>query len=618
MNLTHMPTRCLFTALYFAAFFAATAAGLEPEYYVSVEGSDENPGTEALPFRTIGRACDEMSGVRAGRLLPPNGVIVWIRNGTYRETVRPGCIGRADAPIRFLAYPGEEPVVSGADILDLSWTLHAGKIYKARTTVEFEQLFVDGRMMLEARWPNTSSRDLVRPKTAECDRGTDDNVLVDNALPPGDWNGACVHINASDMWDYRTKEVRNYKPGQSLDFAEPGWFDYRRETRSGNPYWLFGSLAGLDRATEWFLDTQTHMLYLWCPGNPDPDTHVIEVKRRSHAFDLSGLSHIHLEGLRMFAAGINMDRSTHCTVVGCHLKYPVHRRILTPPKSWDIYFKDSNYMSGSHNEWKDCAIVCCSGAGIDDRGSYNKVTNCIIHDVDYTGGHGFPIQVSHGATGNQYTYNTIHDAGSSGIHGYIASALRIEHNHIYNCGTLTVENGLIWSGWSDGQGTVIAYNLAHDNLAEIRWHSLDEPGILGGDGIVLETDSRNHIVHHNLIWNIPRSSLPLMCPSLANHVYNNTILSGSRRTFSYCTTPEYTESQLGTRVINNIANGSMSFVAGPHAPEHHHNGSYAVDATGWPLPGSGAIDAAVVIPGITDGYVGAAPDIGCFEVGTDG
>ena len=37
--------------------------------------------------------------------------------------------------------------------------------------------------------------------------------------------------------------------------------------------------------------------------------------------------------------------------------------------------------------------------------------------------------------------------------------------------------------------------------------------------------------------------------------------------------------------------------------------------TFWFSPGSAAIDAGTVLPGITDGYTGAAPDLGALEAG---
>ena len=70
--------------------FAAT-------YYISPAGSDSNPASLSLPFRTIQRCANIAVGGDTG----------FIRTGTYRETVRPSQSGSADAPITFQAYPGD-------------------------------------------------------------------------------------------------------------------------------------------------------------------------------------------------------------------------------------------------------------------------------------------------------------------------------------------------------------------------------------------------------------------------------------------------------------------------------------------------------------------------------
>ena len=579
----------------------SAGADIAREYYVSNDGSDYLPGTEAFPFRTINKAC---SVVSSGEL-PEGGVTIWIRNGIYRETVRPLRSGTARQPIRFVAYPGEEPIISGADVLDVAWTVYSGNIYKAPTSLQFEQLFVDGQLMNEARWPNTSIRTPVRVRLAICDEGTTDSTVVDSDLPPGNWNGAYVHIRPHPGWNFMTKQIRNYKPGRSFDFTDPTWFDFRRETRPGDPYWLFGALAGLDKATEWFKnqpDPLVYMVYLWCPCNPDPESHQIEVKRRDHAFNLSDCRYIHIEGLRIFAACINMENSSSCRVIDCHLKYPVHRRIEPQPDSWEYYYISPNYMSGDRNEWKDCAIAYCAGTGIQDEGLFNKVTNCIIHDVDYMALGGGAI----GASGirSEYMYNTVFESTSYLI-PVGGRSLRVEHNEAYNCGWITHEHGPIHTGWTDGQGTVFAYNLVHDTRDS------------DGEGIVLEKESENFIVHHNLIWNIPKRGIKLNSPSLNNEIYNNTIMSSCEMAFWTCCGSYESLNQRGTKVINNIANAPMYFARGLGAPEQHHNGYYNVDKNGWPTANSGAINRGIVIPGITDGYVGSAPDIGCFEVGTE-
>lgn len=67
--------------------------------------SDDNPGTDALPLRTIGRAAADVEP----------GDVVRIRAGTYREQVVIKRSGTSDRPIRFEAAAGADVVVSGAD-----------------------------------------------------------------------------------------------------------------------------------------------------------------------------------------------------------------------------------------------------------------------------------------------------------------------------------------------------------------------------------------------------------------------------------------------------------------------------------------------------------------------
>lgn len=78
--------------------------GLPPTtYYVETTGSNTNPGTILLPFRTIDHA--------AGVVGP--GDTVLIRGGNYNERVTCSISGTAAAPIRFASYPGETAVLDG-------------------------------------------------------------------------------------------------------------------------------------------------------------------------------------------------------------------------------------------------------------------------------------------------------------------------------------------------------------------------------------------------------------------------------------------------------------------------------------------------------------------------
>src|SRR5262245_1953827 len=124
------------------------------DFYVAPSGSDSNAGTLAAPFQTI-QHCAESAHA---------GDTCYIRAGTYRETIQPLNSGTTGAPIAFKAYNGEVVTVSGADVLN-GWTSHQGSIYKTAMPwtvfdpargypIASDQIFVDGRMMVEARWPN--------------------------------------------------------------------------------------------------------------------------------------------------------------------------------------------------------------------------------------------------------------------------------------------------------------------------------------------------------------------------------------------------------------------------------------------------------------------------------
>ena len=75
------------------------------EYFVSPSGDDAADGSAAHPWRTIGRAA---SVAQAGDT-------VTVREGIYREWVKPANPGRDGAPVTYRAAEGERVVVTGTD-----------------------------------------------------------------------------------------------------------------------------------------------------------------------------------------------------------------------------------------------------------------------------------------------------------------------------------------------------------------------------------------------------------------------------------------------------------------------------------------------------------------------
>lgn len=86
------------------AFVKANAAQ-GAVYYVAPWGSDANTGIEASPWRTIQHA--------AGVLRP--GETVFVRGGIYKENITIKSFSDSGDYVTFQAYPGETPVISGAE-----------------------------------------------------------------------------------------------------------------------------------------------------------------------------------------------------------------------------------------------------------------------------------------------------------------------------------------------------------------------------------------------------------------------------------------------------------------------------------------------------------------------
>lgn len=169
-------------------------------YFVSAEGSDENQGTIRSPFKTVQKCAD---------IVQP-GETCWIREGVYRETIQPAISGTETKPITFMAYKNEEVTISGAELVT-QWTKDQDSIYRTEVSLPVDsysdtdffanQVFAQGKMMPEARFPNLGEKqDFLRPdllggglKSIGGNLATIENEKIPT-LSEG-WNGAKIWAN---------------------------------------------------------------------------------------------------------------------------------------------------------------------------------------------------------------------------------------------------------------------------------------------------------------------------------------------------------------------------------------------------------------------------------------
>jgi len=109
----------------------AEEMSITADYYVSPEGSDDNPGTRAEPFLTLVKARNTVRQQIAGGMT--RDWTVMLHGGDYRleETLTfdENDSGRDGFRVIYRNYPGEEPIISGGRRLT-GWVPYDENIYK--------------------------------------------------------------------------------------------------------------------------------------------------------------------------------------------------------------------------------------------------------------------------------------------------------------------------------------------------------------------------------------------------------------------------------------------------------------------------------------------------------
>ncbi len=396
-------------------------------YYVGgSNASDSNAGTTInKPFMTINRA--------AG--LVQAGDTVYIRGGTYRETIQMNKSGAAGMPILFKAYQDEEVVVSGADLVT-GWSRYSDGIYSAQVTLDPKvmqpysyQVFLDseggghGRMVPQAREPKLA--DPYDP-FSQIWAGTEPHWHV---LPPDNWQRHPMSIARSDSTDSITfedvPEFQEFKDknwagsyfwgrfpanptGEGI-YGRP-WTLHMAKITASSPgnltlgekdeYWcddpascetdgqgaIIGGLDALTDAYEWhYLPGTPGTLYFKPPSGTDPSKLILEAKSRMWVAEISG-SYIHFENITFFAGQIKLVGSNNI-LDNVTVKYGTHF-VFRHTQGEYVDAENGNngvYVKGDDNMVRNSEIAYSAGSGMVMLGDRNHAENCLIHDFGYMG-----------------------------------------------------------------------------------------------------------------------------------------------------------------------------------------------------------------------------------------
>lgn len=303
----------IFFVLVPSCWFLSPATAVE--FWVSPDGSDNYPGTQARPLASVAAAQREAGQLRRlGKVAANEPVRIVLRDGIYPLTqpvlVRAEDSGTESSPTIIEAAPNEQPVLSGG-IQVTGWEKSveevAGLPPAARGNVwvadapkaggrglEFRQVWVNDHKAIRAREPNEGqlNRLVAWDKTNQ-----EAWISIGNAgLLAGELRGeklagrmpalpGQIEMVIDQVWETATLRVKTLRvegdragltfqqPESKLEFEHP-WPPVMVNTNYQAPFFLANAIQFLDQPGEWFEDVSAGKIYYW----PRPGEDLTEAK----------------------------------------------------------------------------------------------------------------------------------------------------------------------------------------------------------------------------------------------------------------------------------------------------------------------------------------------------
>jgi hypothetical protein len=594
--------------------FLINAHASATDLHVSVSASAGGNGTETSPYNTI----------QAAASVAKPGDKVIIHAGTYRETVTPAFSGTVNARITYMPYNNDLVIIDGTDPVT-NWTLHSENIYRAKMSWDLgaeNQVFVNDKMAHSARWPNVSEASIDDPffvltNYSAAQTGSNATKIIDNKLPvkPDNFYKGCTLWACFGVKWTSFGTTISASTGNTLTYPSTNNIEHAPFSNSyGNfistdkeLYFLSGKYELLDSPNEWYLDQVKDSLYLMVNAGVDPNTSV-KAKSRKIALNMNNRSYITVMNIHVFGAAITMSNANYCTLDGIDAKFITHHS-LANVKLYEISYvqllnRNGIDFSGQSDTIKNCVIKYSAGSGIKVKGQNHTIDNNDIQYCNYVGQYCEGINSTDGASNNiRITRNKVWYAGGPLINCFSNQNNTNGNKVFYNdlaYGELLGDD----RGGINGSNYEVAYNWVHDLGAGLAH------GIV--PGLYTDVSSDYATYHHNVVWNLKYNKT-------AHILINNTgsPANGNQGIFVYNNTgwgagwQQTMTAGLWQTIItdkNNLCNPpSATFVDASKF-------DFRLKSTA-----TNAIDKAIIIPGITDGYFGINPDLGAYEYGkTDG
>ena len=593
-------------------------AAMQNQYFVSLDGNDNNNGSIDQPFRTIQKAADVAQA----------GDIVEIREGIYREKVTLKRSGSTDSPITFQAYNGENVIISTCDLLS-GWTASSGDInLNGSPDTDVWEATMDwdagdhypagdqGRWAVpnEPVYNNTMFVDGVLRYVAR-EKAETNPVYVDNwgIIPHhalkhegftapelagwGDdfWNGAKVCHHTSD-WSSQYSVIEDYKSSDgTVTFKDKLTYFPSQKQRFG--YYIFGTIRALDKTHEWYKVTSKNKIYYKAMPGIDPNNLEIEMKRRDYTFDLAGKSNITIKGIVHRGGGPSSTSDCNGFIFQGNEVYGIaengygHLRITGN----NIQIRD-NYFHQT--------FASVMGTGGDRWDIVNNLFEDISYHIPATG-----LDIDISSSRFLISHNTFSGVGRGAFRFYPFKSI-VSYNCFEKYCRNSWDTAAIDGDVSGGQGggSLVHHNVFRD-APQYNAHQRG-PGT-NGSGFAGLYSGLELTVYRNIFLNAGRWPIINSRLNFHNFYHNTMAMNKPNMDIASCVESSFLNNlQVGVEDIvtpNFRLEGNVDFKASDFVN---------LEADDVRLSDqSAAIDQGILIPGVNDDFKGAAPDAGALEFG---
>lgn len=403
-------------------------------YYVAVNGSDSNAGTQAAPWQTLAKV-NSMTFV-------PGDSILFRRGDTFSGSIVPKSSGSSGAPITYGAYgSGANPIITGlADVS--SWTNLGGNIWESTSPASIlptaNVVAVGGMGVPVGRWPNSGWRTFSSSTASS---------ITDSSLPTSpDWTGGEVVIR-KDRWIIDRAPVTN-QSGSTLSFTNPTSYN----PKNGWGYFLQNSKSTLDSANEWYYDSSTKKLGIYSSGQPA----AVQVSSVDDLVNIVNKKYLTFDSLSFIGANdadFYLGNAAYITIQNVSMSMSQN----------GVFGK--NYGGSSPGFiLKNSTVANINNNGIklepEFTGSYighNSFSNIAMTAGMGASGDGTYSAVIENADGGLVEYNQVNNTGYDGI-SFGGIGTKVENNLVSGYCSIKDDGGGIYTDYEDS-GRVIANNI---------------------------------------------------------------------------------------------------------------------------------------------------------------